>query len=337
MKNLFIFLLISVNIFAQKTVTVPFRQNLKDKSKMAKSLTVHDIREDKNIGSIVYRKENYDIKLPDDDLTNILEKSFDEDNKTKGNTEFLVVVKKIKVGQIPKGKSHLSKIEFDIASFIKKEDKYYFIDRTKKTAFVKPGPNEDIPKLVASKIGSKLSDFITDSFSHPVSKYNITNDQLPNYETAVVAQTKIFSNEKLVDGVYKDFIHFINQEPQKNYYVKKNKKGQITGVGDVDGYDVFKSKVYAFVDEGKPYLLTPLNFWEMQKDGNGYYLFASREAIDPEYKNNGAFVGMVAGGIVGGIVGGLIDASISKNKVNDQNNFYNIYIDCLTGELLYEK
>ena len=46
---------------------------------------------------------------------------------------------------------------------------------------------------------------------------------------------------------------------------------------------------------------------------------------------------MGAGGIVGGIVGGLIDASISKNKVNDQNDFYNICIDSLTVELLYEK
>lgn len=337
MKKILFLLLISINIFAQKSINIPLKQSIKDKTKMAKSLTVLDFREDKTIGDIIYRKDTFNIQFEEQDLKNKIETWFDEDNKTKGNKEFYFVIDKIKVSQIPNGKSFTSKIELNFASFIKKLDKYYFVNRTKKSIIIKPTPNDEMPRLVASKIGFTLTKFITNTYDEPESKMAINESDLTTYEAALNAQIKSLQTDKLTDGVYKDFTKFSNQETEKNYFVKKNKKGEVTGVGDIEGYDVFRKNVYAYVENGVPYLLTPVSFWQMQKDEKGFYLYATREILNPEHQNNAIFVGVLAGGIVGGIVGGIIDASITNGKKDEKKDFYNIYIDSLTGELLYEK
>lgn len=304
---------------------------------MAKSLNVLDFRGDKTIGEIVYRKDTFDIKFENEDLKSKIETWFDEDNKTKGDKEFVLVIDKINVSQIPNGKSFTSKIDINLASFIKKNDKYYYIDRTKKAIILKPTPNDEMPRLVASKIGFTITKFITESYSLPISTLNIAEAELENYETFLAPYNKSLANEVLVDGVYKSFAKFSNQEIEKNYYLKKNKKGEVKGVGDVDDYDVFRKNVYAYVEDGRPYLLTPFGFWEMQKDEKGFYIFASRDILQPEDMNTGVTVGAAAGGLIGALVGGLIDIATAKSKLNNKKDFYNIYIDSLTGEFLYEK
>lgn len=330
-------LFISINIFAQKSINIPLKQSIKDKTKMAKSLTVLDFREDKTIGDIIYRKDTFNIQFEEQDLKNKIETWFDEDNKTKGNKEFYLVIDKIKVSQIPNGKSFTSKIDIELASFIKKFDKYYYVNRTKKAIIVKPTPNDEMPRLVASKIGFTLTKFITESYSLPISALNITENELENYETALLPQLKLLQTETLTDGVYKDFTSFYNQSPEKTYYIKKNKKGIVTGIGDTEGSNFFGKKTFAYIDQGSPYIATPVGFWQLQRNEKGFYIFASKESLDPEKQSSYLTIGLASGGLIGGVIGIIIDSATAKDKLNANKDFYNIYIDPLTGELLYEK
>jgi hypothetical protein len=304
---------------------------------MAKSLNVLDFRGDKTIGEIVYRKDTFAIKFENEDLKSKIETWFDEDNKTKGDKEFVLVIDKINVSQIPNGKSFTSKIDINLASFIKKNDKYYFIDRTKKAIILKPTPNDEMPRLVASKIGFTLTKFITNSYDQPETKMVINENELSNYETALNAQIKSLQVESLTDGVYKTFTQFGQQEPEKNYFIKKNKKGEVRDIEDGEGRSIARRNIYAYVENGIAHLLTPVNFWRMDKDEKGFYIFASKEILNPEHNADGVFIGTMAGGLVGGVIGAVVDANSAKNKMNEKKDFYNIYIDPLTGDLLYEK
>lgn len=73
--------------------------------------------------------------------------------------------------------------------------------------------------------------------------------------------------------------------------------------------------MFAYVDEWVPHFLTPVGFLKMQKDQKGYYIFATKEELNPENNNLTTFIGAMTGGIIGGIVGGIIDANTRKKQV----------------------
>ncbi|SUX47310.1 hypothetical protein [Chryseobacterium indoltheticum] len=72
---------------------VQLTQNIKDKSKSAKSLTIIDNREDPKIGSVSHQNVPFEIQFKDNQMENAVQEWFLSDNKKLGNTDLFCSLK----------------------------------------------------------------------------------------------------------------------------------------------------------------------------------------------------------------------------------------------------
>jgi len=331
MKQILLFFLFSGMVFAQKTQFIQLTQSIKDKNKIAKSLTLIDRRDDKTIGTVSHRKEPYELKFEEENLENLFQKWFLEDNKTPGNTEFLLILEELKAGDEQKGKLVIGKLKLKMVTFIKRNDKYYFVKRINIMKDYKPNDHAYITRAIAYKISLEISSLIKDSYSEPITNFPISESELNDYEKVISGKFKLFNSEKLTDGVYTDYRSFYKQEPNNDYSVKKNNKGVITGVSNIKGYDTYTNDVFAIVDNGVAYRSTPFRLIEMVKEDNKFYVLSSKEELFPTNNAGAAVAGALIGGIVGGVIGAVIDASSTKKNI-EKAGLSKIEIDPLTGE-----
>jgi len=336
MKKLILFLLFSPFIFAQKIQLVELSQSIKDKNKIAKSLTIIDYREDKAIGNVSHRKELMELKFEDENLSNLIQKWFSEDNKSVGSTDFIIIIDELKAHDEQKEKSVIGKLKIKMATFVKRNDKYYFIKRVNNSYQYEPKNHAYIPKAIASRISEEMSSLIKDSYSQPVTQYVITENELPNYEKVILGKIKALNSEILIDGVYTDYKSFFKQEINKDYSLKKNKDGKLTGVSNKNNYDTFSTDVFAIVDNGIAYRSTPLRLIEMQRDENGFFLMSSKEELYPQNTSTLTITGAAMGGVIGGVIGAVIDSSARKNNIK-RAGLYRINIDSLTGDYIFSE
>jgi hypothetical protein len=332
MKKTLLFFLFSVFISAQKNQFIEFRSNIKDKNHIAQSLTLLDRRDDKTIGIISHRKEPFEVKFEKDDLEKLFSDWFIEDNKERGKTQYFLMLEHLKVNDIPAERSVTGHLEMRMSTFLKRNDKYYFL---KKIRISKDYPQKDhayITRAIAAKISAELTNIVKDSYTETGLNVPISETDLGNYEKIISEQLPVYSSQSFTDGVYRDYKSFAEQKPDKEFTVKKNKDGVIKGVKRVDGYDNLSKDVFAIIDNGIAYKKTPISIIEIEKDNEGIFIIASQEEIFPQ-TNTAIYVGAGAGGIIGGLVVAVID--IAASKIRKQNAlYYRVGIDKLTGEYI---
>lgn len=335
MKKILLFLLFSVIISAQKTQLIQLTQNIKDNEKSAKSLTIIDHRDQKNIGPISHQGQPFEIQFKDNQIEKAIQDWFISDNKNSGNTDFVVVVEDLKAFDEPKEKSTIGKLDIKLSSFVKKDDKYYFVHRISEKFSFQPKYDTHIPRLTATKIAMVFSRFINDSYSISSNDIAMSDNELRNYEEINLKQLKSLNSATLSDGVYVDFKSFANQQPNKEYSVYKNKKGFVTGFVNSKEWPVGNgTKFYGFVENGIPYRQTQIGFLEMEKDEKGFYIISSKNELFPQGVNDNVLIGSM----IGGIVGGVIVAAIESSKKRDPNapGMGKVCLDSLTGAYIFE-
>jgi len=333
MKKKLLFLLFSSFVFAQKDQFIELRNSIKDKNHFAKSLTLLDRREDKNIGIVSHRKDPFEVKFEKDDLEKLFSDWFLEDNKIQGNIQYFLVLENLKVNDIPTERSVMGHLEMKMSTFLKRNDKYYFL---KKRTISKDYQQKDhayITRAIAAKISSELADIIKDSYAETGLNVPVFETDLANYEKIIPEKLSVYNSETFTDGVYKDYKSFAEQKPAKEFAVRKNKDGVIKGVKRVDGYDNLGKDVYAIIDNGIAYKKTPVSIIEIEKDNDGIFIMASQEEIFPQYSSTPIIVGAGAGGAIGGLIVAIID--VAATRIRKQNaSYYRIGIDKLTGEYI---
>ncbi|WP_164998557.1 hypothetical protein [Chryseobacterium sp. 3008163] len=344
MKKLLLFLLFSVSLIAQKTETINFKQNIKDKKGLTKSLTFIDNRQDKSIGIIDDKGELVEVKFENQDVKSHIENSFLEDNKKTGNKDIVIILEELKVyNEQDQDKEYpYAKTKIKISSFLKRNNNYYFIYRFENVIVCNPKSVAHAPKYLAEQISEIITEFIKASYSNTITSYSIPENEIHNYKGYLNKNYKAFNNSELREGVYTDFKSFYNQEPNGDYSIGKNKKGKVVRLMHKD-LQTSLSEMFCYVEGGKAYKLTPVGFDEMKKDENGFYIYSSRANLFAESKTGGVLVGAVAGGIVGAVIGAAIDSGSNKNSgaVNGMGFKStieaNIYIDSLTGAYVFQK
>ncbi|MBQ0152089.1 MAG: hypothetical protein KBS61_04275 [Chryseobacterium sp.] len=337
MKKILFFLMLSCVLSAQKTQTIPLKQSIKDRKKTTKSITVLDLREDKTIGAITHNNELYDIKFENDSISPLVEKWFLEDNKTLGNKDLVFVIKKLKAYDEVTGKTRTAKINVEFASFVKRNNKYYFVQRSQKTLSTSFNPESEIQRVTAHKIGLTMSQFITDSYQHAEERLPLDFADLNNYEEVFKKQNVAIQATTLADGVYENYEAFAKQTPNADLRIIKNKKGEVTSFRDSQDYRIFNTKVYAYVVEGIPFKVTQAGFMEIMRDDRGFYIISSREELFPQNNNSAIMVGAAFGGIGGAVAGIIINSAMAKKRKAEGNKFYNIYLDTFTGDFVFDK
>ncbi len=334
MKKVILFILLSGFISAQKNQLIELRNNIKDKSHKAQSLTLLDRREDANIGIVSHRKEPLGMKFEKDDLEKLFSDWFLEDNKERGNTQYFLMLEHLKVNDIPTERSVMGHLEMKMSTFLKKNNQYYFL---KKFNVSKDYPQKDhayITRAIAAKISSEFANIIKDSYTETGLIIPLSEEDLQNYEKIIPEQLPVYKNESFKDGVYKDYKSFAEQNPSRELEVRKNKDGAIRGVKRVNGYDNLGKDVFAIIDNGIAYKKTPVSIIEIEKDDEGIFIIASQDEIFPQYNNTAVVVGGGAAGAIGGLIAAVIvDAAAAK--IRKQNAmYYRIGIDKLTGEYI---
>jgi len=333
MKHILLFFLFSGSLFAQKTQSIQLRQSIKDKNKLANSLTLIDRREDKTIGIVSHRKEPYEVKFEKEDLEKLFSDWFLEDNTVQGNIQYFLVLENLKVYDIPAERSVTGHLEMKISTFLKRNNQYYFL---KKRTISKDYPQKDhayITRAIAAKISSELANTIKDSYTEVGLDIPVSETDLGNYEEVISEQLPIYTSQSFTEGVYRDYKSFAEQNPDKELTVRKNKDGVIKGVKRVDGYDNLSKDVFAIIDNGIAYKKTPISIIEIEKDNGGIFIMASQEEIFPQYNSTPIIVGAGAAGAIGGLVVGVIN--VAATKIRRQNAlYYRVGIDKLTGEYI---
>ncbi|MDN3695599.1 hypothetical protein QWZ06_26895 [Chryseobacterium tructae] len=341
MKKVFFFLLIAVSLAAQKTELVELKQNIKDRRGIAKSITIIDNRADKEIGNTLFHKDTYTFKFANDDLKSHIENWFLKDNKTRGNNDIVLLLEDLKVYcEDPEAKLPTTKIKIKLSSFIKRNNKYYFLNRFQNIIT----SDSSFPKHVAAQISSAVTGTIRDSYTCLPLVGTISEEELPNYEQYLTKISPVFGNAELKDGVYKDFRSFYDQKPEPGYVIDKNKKGRVTNIKDTNAtlnQEVIDNElVFGYIENGKAYRSTPAGYLEMIKDDKGFYVVANKSELFAANGANGAsgaMIGAMAGGIVGALIGAAIDSGSSRRGSNvDTSNMPNIYLDSLTGSYMFD-
>ncbi|WP_426476541.1 hypothetical protein ACP3T3_14520 [Chryseobacterium sp. CBSDS_008] len=332
MKLKLLFFLFPLFISAQKNQLVELRKNIKDKSHTAQSLTLLDRREDKFIGIISHRKDPYEVKFEKDDLEKLFSDWFIEYNKERGNNEYFLILEYLKVKDVPTERSVMGHLDMQAATFLKKNNQFYFLKKNRISKDYQQKDHAYITRAIAASISAELSNIIKDSYDTEELNIPISEVDMENYEKVISEQLPIYSLRAFTDGVYRDYKSFAEQKPDKELMVKKNKEGVIKGVKRSDDYDNLHKEVFAVVDNGIAYKKTPVNFIEIDKDNNGFFIVASEEELFPQ-NNTMTIAGAVSFGIVGGIIGAVIDGASSKAR--KQNATYSrVGIDRLTGEYI---
>lgn len=332
MYKIFFFLIISICISAQKTEFIKLDQNIKDR----KSLTLIDNRTDKEVGILIAKKGTAEVKLINEDLKTYVENWFESDNKIKGNNDIVLILEEVKVynEKAPNDLADYPKVRIKISSFLKRNDRYYFIDRFN-NVFVED--NTD-PKA-AKDISEIISEFIKYSYSGLVLKNQIPENELQNYDTYLSKNNKSINNSSLTDGVYLSFKSFFDQTPSAQHTLEKNKQGEIKKIVNKQDLKISMSEVFCYVNNAIAYRFTANGFKEIKKNDNGYYIIASRSQLFAEKVGTGAMIGGIAEGMVGAMVGAAIDSESNKGVAKGFGfktpTITKVYIDALTGEFIF--
>lgn len=342
MKRIILFFLFSVSFSAQKVETIEFKENIRDRKALTKSLTLIDGRKDKEVGKISNKKGESEIRLPDENLKNIFENWFAENNKATGNKDIVLFLEELKVydEQSQNDKERYSKAKIKISSFLKRNDNYYFINRFDNVIICDPKRTSSASKYLSLTIAEIITEFIKDSYDHLVLSQYIPEKDIINYDLYFEKNNKSLS-EELKDGVYLGFKSFTEQKPAEGYYFEKNKKGNVVRIKNKEDLAISINEVFSYVDGGVAYIPTPAGFKEMKKDEKGYYIIASRAQLFTEKKGNGAIIGAVAGGLVGAAIGAAIDSGSHKAAVSGKGfkspAMGKVYIDSLTGSFNFQQ
>lgn len=330
--------MMAVSLSAQKTEVVELKQSIKDRKGTTKSITVIDNRSEKEIGNIPFRKETYTLKFGTDDLKNYIEDWFSKDNKVKGNNDIVLMLEDVKAyNENPEDKTSMTKIKFKFSSFIKRNNKYYFLNRIQNVIT----SDSNFPKYIASQISNAVTGMIKESYVSVPLGGAMSEEDLTNYEKYITENSPLFGGKELKDGVYKDFRSFYEQKPEPNYVTDKNKKGRVTNIKDTNATlneEVIDNKqVFGYIENGKAYRSTPAGYLEMIKDDRGFYVVATKAELFPVNNGTGAMIGAMTGGLLGAVIGAAIDSGSSRRGKNvDTSGMPNVYMDSLTGSYIFD-
>lgn len=186
---------------------------------------------------------------------------------------------------------------------------YYFInglDTTLETP-EKQSPVASISDLIYDYIAKNLSATYTDNQPY-------TLDDIHNFDLIEKVEMPLYTNAKLVDGIYLNFEDFAKQYPLDDKMEVKMKKGEIKEIKAMNmrskkSIKVKPESIYAIVVDGQPYISFDKKYLPLYKDNDD--LWFEDESIE------GNLSVIPSGGISfgsGGYRGGGIGLNFQKNN-----------------------
>ncbi|WP_415324711.1 glycine zipper family protein [Chryseobacterium sp. MMS23-Vi53] len=324
-----VFLSLSILIFSQRTETIEIGK-IKDKSGMTRSLTVIDNRTSKELGTVTAKGETYQFAFPKTPKYAI-ETAFTESNKDSGKNDIVLLIQELNFFNDDKS-PETAKAKISIATFFKRNDKYFFINRTDGVISATQIEGVNVANTITSKISNLFKQLILNSYSSIAVGIPINEDSIANYETIIKNTYPLYKTESLSSGVYLSFKSFVQQKPTPATY-HRDKDGDIKGVND-GTYNIKIGDIYCIVEDNKIFKAIPIGYKEVFKDEKGWYIDAIPADLFSQ-NLNGAMLGGMTGGMVGALIGAAADSG-KKNANFTSKVKTHIYLDPLTGEYVFK-
>ncbi|WP_074958638.1 hypothetical protein [Chryseobacterium formosense] len=334
MKKIFFFLFATLFMNAQKTETIKLSQSVKSKKINYKNFTVIDQRENKEIGSVMYHKDQVNIAFENNAVKDFQD-WFYSDNPVKGNDELVLLIENIKVSEDKQEKFSIGKLEVRASTFLKKEDGYHLLYRKDTVATVSSRVTPYLAQSLAKKISLTFSELLKGSYNAKPWEITISQEELQNYETILKDTLEIYKADHLKEGVYKDYYSFFTHHPEHGFIIETNSKGIVTKA--VNGEEKMPIRnFYAFVYNGVPYKVIPVGYTEIFRDELGLFIEVKKEELFPESNSSFMMVGGGIAGLIGSVVANVaivaIDAKAAKKRKAMAGT--EVSLDPLTGHYI---
>ncbi|SEM98774.1 hypothetical protein SAMN05421856_110129 [Chryseobacterium taichungense] len=316
MKKILFFLFFSVMFSAQKTEIIKLSKSIKDDNNSIKTFTVIDQRPNKEIGSVMYHKDQVNVVFEhsaDKDINDW----FYKDNSVRGKDDFVLLLENIEISEDKKEKSSIGKLALKASTFIKKDDGYHFVYRKDTAATVSSRTTPYLAQSLSKKATLILADLIKNSYRKTPWEYGISESELKDYETLLKEKLDILKTDSLKDGIYRSYYSFFTHNPEPGFVIETNKKGVV--INAVKGKEKISIRnCYAFVDHGVAYKIIPVGYVEIFRDEMGLFIEVKKEELFPENSSNVFIMGGGVAGLIGSVVGNIaisaIDASAAKKR-----------------------
>ncbi|WP_029295975.1 hypothetical protein [Chryseobacterium hispalense] len=331
---LLILLIISTLCVAQKTETIDLSKSIKDRSNSVKTFTVIDQRVSKEIGSVMYHKDQVNIAF-ENSADKDLQDWFYKENKERGNNDFVLLLENIEITEDKKEKSSIGKLKLTASTFIKKEDGYHFVYRKDTAATVSSRVTPYLAQSLSKKVTLILADLIKTSYQKTPWEYGLSESELKDYASLLKEKLEILKTESLKDGIYKSYYSFFTHNPEPGFVIETNKKGVVTTAVKGDK-KISVMNCYAFVYNGVPYKIIPVGYVEIFRDEEGLFIEVKKEELFPENSSGVVVIGGGVAGLIGTIVGTIAVSAIDANAAKKRNAMAGteVSLDPLTGHYI---
>ncbi|WP_294212534.1 hypothetical protein [uncultured Chryseobacterium sp.] len=330
MRKLFIFLLLSAFLSAQKTEVIDLSKSVKDSKNSVGSFSVIDQRADQQVGSVMYHDDPVSI-LFEHNASQDIKDWFYKYNPGKGSNNMVFLLEDLKVSEDKKEKYSVGKLELRASIFMKKDDGYHFVYRKDTVATVSSRNTPYMAQSLAKKITLIFTDLLKGSYTRNPWDLSIRENELSDYASLLKGKLDILKADSLKDGVYKDYYSFFTHHPEPGFVLQANDKGVLTKAVKGEEKTPLRN-FYAVVYKGVAYKIIPVGYAEIFRNENGLFIEAKREELFPASNTSLAQIGGATGGLVGGLIGAVIDVSAAKQRKRIPGS--EVYIDPLTGNYI---
>lgn len=207
-------------VFGQNIEEIKLNVNIQDPMKSTKSLSLLDLRENKEVGQIKKNSSGKESKVVfQKEEKQAVKEWFEKYNETKGKDELYLVLKKLNISQ----EDAQNKLEVSAGVFAKKADKFHYISKVDTVLFDQGNSN-----ALVRAIPALLGNVIKKSYKIVPWKEELSQENLANYEEVMKQNMPAFVETTLKDGVYKSYHSFFRQTPEEGHFtIVKNEKGEV--------------------------------------------------------------------------------------------------------------
>lgn len=316
MKKIILFLSFSAIFSAQKTETIKLSKSIKDNNNSIKTFTVIDQRPNKEIGSVMYHKDQVNVVFENNADKDISD-WFYEDNPVRGKDDFVLLLENVEITEDKKEKYSIGKLALKASTFIKKQDGYHFVYRKDTVASVSSRVTPYLAQSLSKKVALILADLMKNSYRKIPWDYSVSENELKDYASLLKEKLDILKTDTLKDGIYKSYYSFFTHNPEPGFVIETNKKGVVTHAAKGESKISIRS-CYAFVYHGIAYKIIPVGYVEIFRDEMGLFIEVKKEELFPENSSNVFIMGGGVAGLIGTVVGNIaisaIDASAAKKR-----------------------
>ncbi len=194
-------------VFGQNIEEIKLNVNIQDPMKSTKSLSLLDLRENKEVGQIKKNSSGKESKVVfQKEEKQAVKEWFEKYNETKGKDELYLVLKKLNISQ----EDAQNKLEVSAGVFAKKADKFHYISKVDTVLFDQGNSN-----ALVRAIPALLGNVIKKSYKIVPWKEELSQENLANYEEVMKQNMPAFVETTLKDGVYKSYLHFLDRRQKK--------------------------------------------------------------------------------------------------------------------------